>query len=172
MMKIISIVLTLFVSIMIAQAQENKPVTEVDLEMFSGKWYSLSSMPTELDKDWKKTIENYTLNKKGYYNVNTTYEKVHKGKSKSDSISSRLFQVPGSNNAEMKAQFIWPFKVDYWVIELAKDYSYVVVGHPKKKYLFIMSRKPFMDKVLYNQIVERCANRGYATDNLVFQFDF
>jgi apolipoprotein D and lipocalin family protein len=42
----------------------------------------------------------------------------------------------------MKAQFIWPFKAGYWVVELADDYSYVVVGHPDKKYLFIMARDP------------------------------
>jgi apolipoprotein D and lipocalin family protein len=42
----------------------------------------------------------------------------------------------------MKAQFIRPYKVDYWIIELADDYSYVVVGHPDHKFLFIITRKP------------------------------
>lgn len=153
-------------------AQENKPVAHVDLKKFEGKWYSLSSIPTALDKNWRETIENYTWNEKGYFDVFTTYEKVKKNKSESGSIRSKLFLVEGSNNAEMKAQFVWPFKVDYWVVELADDYSYMIVGHPKKKYLFIMSRKPSMDKVQYMQIVERCQNRGYRTDELVFQFAF
>jgi apolipoprotein D and lipocalin family protein len=155
-----------------AFAQENKPVAHVDLQKYSGKWYSLSSIPTALNKDWKETIEFYTLNEKGYYEVNTTYEKVRKGKSQSESIKSQLFQIAESLNGEMKAQFVWPFKIDYWIIELADDYSYAVVGHPKNKYLFILCRKPTMDKVLYGQIIERCANRGYAVDDLVFQFDF
>lgn len=153
-------------------AQENKPVAHVDLKKFEGKWYSLSSIPTALDKNWRETIENYTWNEKGYFDVFTTYEKVKKNKSESGSIRSKLFLVEGSNNAEMKAQFVWPFKVDYWVVELADDYSYMIVGHPKKKYLFIMSRKPSMDKVQYMQIVERCQNRGYRTDELVFQLAF
>ncbi len=155
-----------------SHAQLNKPVAQVDLKKFEGKWYSLSSIPTALDSKWRETIETYTWNEKGYFDVNTTYEKIKKGRSESGRIRSKLFQVEGTANAEMKAQFIWPFKVDYWVVELAEDYSYMVVGHPKKKYLFIMSRKPTMDKVLYMQILERCENRGYATDELVLQFEF
>ncbi|MDB5272475.1 MAG: hypothetical protein JWO58_842 [Chitinophagaceae bacterium] len=172
MMKTTLILLFFYSSLMITYAQENKPVAHVDLENFSGRWFSLSSIPTALDKDWKKTIDHYTLNGKGYYDVNTTYEKVRKGKSESKNITSKLYQVPESENGEMKAQFVWPFKGDYWIIELADDYSYAVVGHPKKKYLFILCRKPFIDRVLYTHIVERCSNRGYNTDELVFQFDF
>lgn len=155
-----------------SHAQQNKPVTQVDLKKFEGKWFSLSSIPTALDKKWRETVETYTWNQKGYFDVYTTYEKIKKGGSEHGSIRSKLFQVKGSGNAEMKAQFVWPFKIDYWVVELAEDYSYMIVGHPKEKYLFIMSRKPTMDKVLYMQIIERCENRGYRTDELVFQFNF
>ena len=156
----------------IASAQENKTVATVDLQKFAGKWYSLSSIPTTIDIKWRETIDNYSWNEKGYYDVYTTYEKVKKGKTTSGNVRSKLFQVSGTNNAAMKVQFLWPFKTDFWVIELADDYSYTVIGHPKKKYLFIMSRKPSIDKVLYQQIIERCKNRGYDTDQLVFQFQF
>jgi apolipoprotein D and lipocalin family protein len=69
----------------------------------------------------------------------------------------------------MKAQFIWPIKVDYWVIDLAPDYSYVVVGHPDHKFLFIMSRKPTMPKAEYEEIVVHCKAMGYAVEKLVSQ---
>jgi apolipoprotein D and lipocalin family protein len=82
---------------------------------------------------------------------------------------SKLFQVENTNNSQMKAQFIWPYKVDYWIIELADDYSYVVVGHPDHKFLFIMSRKPSMDKKLYDEIVARCKAKGYAVEKLTSQ---
>jgi apolipoprotein D and lipocalin family protein len=157
---------------MVLHAQENKTVTQVDLKKMEGTWYSLSSIPTPLDKKWRETIEAYTWNDKGYYDVYTTYKKIKKDQSAEGSIRSKLFVVEGTGNAQLKAQFFWPFKTDYWVVELADDYTYLVVGHPKKKYLFIMSRKPSIDKVLYAQIIERCKNRGYATDELVFQFKF
>ena len=70
---------------------------------------------------------------------------------------------------ELKAQFLWPFKIDYWVIDLADDYSYMVVGNPDHKFLFIMSRKPSMDKKLHDELVEKCKEMGYPVDELTAQ---
>ena len=69
----------------------------------------------------------------------------------------------------MKAQFIWPIKVDYWVVDLPDDYSWAVVGHPDYKFLFIMSRTPQMDKALYDKIVAHCKAMGYPVQDLVLQ---
>lgn len=145
----------------------NKPVARIDLNHYAGKWYSLYSIPTIFDKGTRQTITTYTLNDDGYYNVLTTAKKgdddeIHTYKSK-------LFPQNDTHNGEMKAQFIWPIKVDYWVIELADDYSYVVVGHPDHKFLFIMSRKPTIDKKLYDDIIARCKAKGYDVDKLTSQ---
>jgi apolipoprotein D and lipocalin family protein len=145
----------------------NKPVDKVDINRYAGKWYSLYSIPTMFDKGTRETTTTYTLNKDGYYNVFTT---AKKDDNELHTYKSKLFPVTEENNAEMKAQFVWPFKVDYWVIDLAPDYSYVVVGHPDCKFLFIMSRKPTMDKKLYADIVARCKAKGYPVEKLTAQF--
>lgn len=144
----------------------NEPLQHIDYKAFQGKWYSITSIPTFLDKKWRQTIENYVL-KENHFEVLTTYKKI--GKEGEQSIKSKLFFYPHKPNGAMKAQFWWPIKVAYWVIELPDDYSYVVIGHPDKKYLFIMSRKPVMDKKQYDEVVERCAKRGYNTAQLVNQ---
>ncbi|WP_295653112.1 lipocalin family protein [uncultured Mucilaginibacter sp.] len=145
----------------------NKPVAKLDLAKFSGKWYSLYSIPTPFDKDSYQTTTVYTLNADGYYNVHTYGRKTTDNFT--HTFDSKLFPIEGSNNGHLKAQFIWPFRVDYWVIDLADDYSWAVVGHPDKKFLFIMSRKPIMDKNLYCQIVERCKQMGYPVEKLTCQ---
>ncbi|OOQ58953.1 lipocalin family protein [Mucilaginibacter pedocola] len=145
----------------------NKPVEKVDLKRFAGTWYSLYSIPTMFDKGSRETTTTYTYNTdKGYYDVVTTCKKED-GSDKS--VKSKLFQVEGTNNAEMKAQFLWPFKVDYWVIALADDYSYVVVGHPDHKFLFIMSRKPGISKQTYDELVAKCRAMGYPVEKLTSQ---
>jgi apolipoprotein D and lipocalin family protein len=146
---------------------DNKPVKKVDIMSYAGKWYSLYSIPTFMDKRWRQTTETYVIHPDGFYAVFTTYKLL--GQDQQKYIRSKLFVVRGTGNAEFKAQFIWPFKVDYWVIELADDYSYVVVGHPKQKYLFIMARKPEMDQDLLDKIIVRCAKKGYDTAQLVSQ---
>lgn len=146
---------------------DNQPVQRVDIMAYAGKWYSLYSIPTFMDKHWRETVETYVIHPDGYYAVFTTYKVI--GQEKRKYIRSKLFVVRGTNNAVFRAQFVWPFKEDYWVIELADDYSYVVVGHPKHKYLFIMARKPQMEPELLNEITDRCAKKGYATSKLVSQ---
>jgi len=144
----------------------NKTVERVDLKRFAGTWYSLYSIPTMFDKGSRETTTHYTLDKDGYYNVVTTC-KEDEGKIRT--VKSKIFPDKDSNEGEMKAQFIWPIKVDYWVIDLAPDYSWVVVGHPDYRFLFIMCRKPEMDKKLHEEIVAKCKAMGYPVDKLVSQ---
>ncbi len=145
----------------------NKTVEKLDLKSFSGTWYSLYSIPTMFDKGSRETTTYYTLNKDGYYNVVTTCREGDKNKLRS--FKSKIFPVEDTHDGQMKAQFIWPIKVDYWVIDLASDYSWAVVGHPDYRFLFIMSRKPSMDKVLYEKIVAHCKAMGYPVEKLVSQ---
>jgi len=149
----------------ILTAPVNKPVDKIDLTRFGGKWYSLASIPTMYDKGSRETTTSYTLNKDGNYSVVTNCKK---GDGELKSYKSKLF-TEDKGDGEMQAQFLWPFKVDYWVIEIADDYSYTVVGHPDHKFLFIMSRKPTMDKKLYDEIVARCKAKGYEVDKLTSQ---
>jgi apolipoprotein D and lipocalin family protein len=146
---------------------DNTPVEKVDIMSYAGKWYSLYSIPTFMDKKWRETTETYVIHPDGYYAVFTTYKT--EGEDDPKYIRSKLFVVRGTNNAELKAQFVWPVKVDYWIIELAEDYSYVVVGHPKHKFLFIMARKPELPKELLDEIIERCQAKGYDTGKLASQ---
>ncbi|WP_044171472.1 lipocalin family protein [Flectobacillus major] len=163
-MKLTSIILFALLS---SWSLPNKPVERVDIKQYAGVWYSLYSIPTIFDKNTRETTGFYTWNPKGYYDVVTSYKKgndedIH-------SVKSKVFQVAGTNNAQMEAQFLWPYKVDYWVIELADDYSYVVVGHPEYKYLFIMSRRKALPPKQLDEIMARCKARGYPVEKLVSQ---
>jgi apolipoprotein D and lipocalin family protein len=149
-------------------ADKNAPVNKLDLKKYSGTWYSLYSIPTIFDKGSRETTTKYTLNKDGFYNVLTTYKKLND--EKIYSRNSKMFPSDDGDNGELQAQFIWPIKVDYWIIELADDYSYVVVGHPDHKFLFIMSRNQTMPKKTHDEIVTRCKAKGYEVAKLTSQF--
>jgi apolipoprotein D and lipocalin family protein len=55
---------------------------------------------------------------------------------------------------------------DYWVVDLDPDYQWAVVGGPSKKYLWVLSRQPDMDRALFEAIKARAARRGYPVDRL------
>ncbi len=137
------------------------------MKKYAGTWYSLSSIPTMFDKGSRETTTKYTLNKEGYFNVLTSYKKPND--EAIYSRASKMFPTEEGSSGELKAQFIWPIKVDYWIIELADDYSYVVVGHPEHKFLFIMSRVKKMPKKTYDEIVVRCKAKGYDVTKLTSQ---
>jgi len=161
-----SLCIALIAILTVIAPSSNRAVARLDLNKYAGKWYSLYSIPTMFDKGTRETTTTYTLNNDGYYNVVTCAKK-----GEDDEIhtyTSKLFPDK-DNNGEMKAQFIWPIKVDYWIIDIASDYSYVVVGHPDHKFLFIMSRKPSLDKRVYDELVEKCRAMGYPVEKLISQ---
>ena len=147
--------------------EKNAPVAKIDLKKYSGTWYSLYSIPTIFDKGSRETTTKYTLNNEGYYNVLTTYKKPND--EKIYSRNSKMFPSEDGDSGELQAQFVWPIKVDYWIIELAEDYSYVVVGHPDHKFLFIMSRNKSISRKSYEEIVAHCKLKGYDVSKLTSQ---
>ena len=60
--------------------------------------------------------------------------------------------------------FVWG---KYWVIELAPDYSYAVVGEPSREYLWILARGPEMDDATYARITAGLPALGYDATKLV-----
>ena len=142
-------------------------VKSVELEKFSGKWYALSSIPGDEDIDWREMMHTYTVNNEDNIDILTSYRKIKE--SQHQSIQSKASAVKGTNNAQWKVLSSWPFQEDFWVIELADDYSYAIIGHPKKKQLIIQSRKPFLETKLFQDIIRRCKDKGYNTDRLVSQ---
>jgi apolipoprotein D and lipocalin family protein len=81
-------------------------------------------------------------------------------------IKGKAFVEKNSGNAKLKVQFFWPFRAKYWIIDLADDYSYAVVSHPNRKYLWILSRTPKMNDTIYQQIVSRLKEKGFALTKL------
>ena len=82
-------------------------------------------------------------------------------------IKGEAFVEKNSGNAKLKVQFFWSFTGKYWIIDLADDYSYAVVSHPNKNYLWILSRTPKMDSGVYSGIISRLREKGFDIDKLV-----
>jgi apolipoprotein D and lipocalin family protein len=47
-----------------------------------------------------------------------------------------------------------------------KNYSYSVVSDPSRKYLWILSRTPAMDKAVYKEIKDYLVTNGWKLDKL------
>ena len=141
-------------------------VPNVDLKKYAGKWYEIASFPQRFQKNCFCTTAEYSLTEEGYVEV---YNQCNKDSvnGRLSSIKGKAFIEEGSNNAKLKVQFFWPFKGKYWIIDLAPDYSYAVVGHPDRDYLWILSRTSQMDTAIYRGILERVKSKGFDINQLV-----
>jgi len=65
------------------------------------------------------------------------------------------------SNSRIKVSFFWPFRTEYWVIGLGKEYEYTVVASPNRKYLWVLSRTPTMSDDLYADIMKEVERQGF-----------
>lgn len=139
-------------------------VSNVDLEKYMGKWYEIASFDHSFQRGCHCTTAEYEL-KDGYVKVTNSCNKESVD-GEQNVATAKAYTVKGSNNSRLKVQFFWPFKGDYYIIDLADDYSYAAVGSPSRKYLWILNRTPTMDKETYNAIVERVKKLDFDVNKL------
>jgi apolipoprotein D and lipocalin family protein len=81
-------------------------------------------------------------------------------------IKGKAWVVDPKTNAKLKVTFFWPFAGNYWILELGKDYEYAVVGESSRKYLWVLSRSPQMERDVYDGIVGRLREKGFDVSKL------
>ena len=139
-------------------------VSSVDLDRYMGRWYAIASLPAWFQKDCQCITADYSLQKDHVNVINSCRQSAPDGPLKVS--TGKAFVVPDTGNSQLEVQFFWPFKGDYWIIELDDEYRYALVGHPCREYLWILSRTPTMDRRTYEMLVEKARSKGYAVENL------
>jgi apolipoprotein D and lipocalin family protein len=159
-----------FIAIMMfssAQSQKSPVVvSSVDLNRYKGLWYEIARLPNFFERKLKCTSATYTLREDGRITV------LNKGYYLSDpkkSTSSKgVAWIPDKKfPAKLKVQFFWPFSGDYWILDLDKEYRYVLVGDPSAKYLWILAREKKMDDSTYNMLLQKAIDNGYDVKTII-----
>ena len=141
-------------------------VPAVDLNKYIGTWCEIARYPNSFQKNCTATTATYSLREDAKIKVlNKARIRTIDGKEKS--ASGKAWVVDKKTNAKLKVQFFWPFRGDYWIIQLDKDYQWAVVGDPQRKNLWILSRTPEMDDDVYRKILHRLQEQGYNKDRLM-----
>ena len=141
-------------------------VAHVDLSRYVGTWYEVANFPQSFQRGCTATTATYTLRADGDIDV---LNRCRQGSVDGDEKSARgrARVVDRATNAKLEVSFFGPFWGDYWIIDVSDDYSYAVVGHPGRDYLWILARTPTMAEATYERILARLQARGYETSRLV-----
>jgi apolipoprotein D and lipocalin family protein len=149
-----------------ARAETRAPVRtvrSVDLERYAGQWFEIARFPNRFQRQCAGDVRaSYARRPDGRIDV-VNRCRTADGETEARGVA-RI--VDEQTFAKLKVRFapawlswlpaVWG---DYWIIGLAPDYSWAVVGSPNHDYLWILARAPHLD----DQSV--AAARAVARDN-------
>jgi apolipoprotein D and lipocalin family protein len=138
----------------------------VDLNLYTGVWYEIARYPNSFQEGCVGSKATYAFREDGKISVlNECYDKSFDGRVKS--AKGKAWSVDKETNAKLKVSFFWFFTGDYWIIDLGENYEYAVIGHPKRKYLWVLSRTSEMDGEVYEKVLDRLRDKQYDTSMLI-----
>lgn len=142
-------------------AKPDKPlptVEAVELDRYSGLWHEIARYENRFEEGCVGATADYAPGPDYVRVVNRCYDDAGRLK---DQAKGKAHVVEGSGNAKLRVTFFWPFYGDYWIIMLASDYRYSVVGDPSRKYLWILARDTVLSDADRDAILLRLRELGY-----------
>ena len=144
-----------------ASAPPLEVVPSLEIERYLGRWYEIASFPQFFQRGCVATRAFYSLRDDGRIRVLNRCRDGAPGAEWREAEGVAWVVDPEVSSAQLVVSFFWPFRGDYWVIDLGEDYEYAVVGHPERTYLWILSRTPTLPPDVYAGILERIRAKGY-----------
>jgi apolipoprotein D and lipocalin family protein len=155
------------------QADSLRVVPSIDLERYCGTWYEIARLPNSFQNRCVGDVTaTYTLLPDGEITVvnrcrtsdGETSEAEGRARRASDTGPNTKLEVRFAPAFLSFLPFVWG---DYWIIDLAPDYSYAVIGEPKRRYLWVLARSKEMDEAVLGEILARARAQGYDTTSLI-----
>ena len=177
MLKSLNIFLKIIVFIIIADSLvscktqktmiDNTVVKELDIQKYLGKWYEIARFDHSFERGLVGVTAEYSMRDDGKIKVvNSGYKNSLDGKF-SQAVGKAKIPDPINEPAKLKVSFFLFFYGDYYVMELDKEYQWVLIGSNSDAYLWILSRKPQIEKELYNELLDKLQKRGYDVSKLI-----
>ena len=137
----------------------------VNLESFMGTWYVFGYTPILVDGKAHNATEHYRLQPNG--RIQTTYQY----RNGSFNGPLKTFRPKGfvhnkETNAEWRMQFIWPFKAAYLILHYDEAAGETIIGHPNRKYVWIMLREPEYQEDTYKRLINKIVSLGYQSEKI------
>ncbi len=143
-----------------------KPVEHVNLARYMGDWRVIANIPYFAEEGCVDSVESYALRPDGRIDNVFTFRK-----GSFDAPQKRVQALAWvhntQTNAEWRVRFFGVVTEKYLVLDLDPDYRWTVVGHPSRKYGWIMAREKTLPDEVYAGILKRLADQGYDPKRFV-----
>jgi len=140
-------------------------VKSVDIQKYKGTWYEIARFEHFFEKGCKNVTATYELKKDGNIKVINRCTKIDNNQTKE---ATGVAYAVDTTTSKLKVSFFRPFYGDYYIIDLADDYSYALVGTPSREYLWILSRTKTIDMQTKEKILQTLPNLGFDKEKFVW----
>jgi apolipoprotein D and lipocalin family protein len=141
-------------------------VAEVDLNHYAGRWFEIARMPVRFERKADRNVTaEYTLTPSGNMRIENRATQPD-GRLRS---AHGIARVPDPEQpAKLRVKF-FPLAPsgDYWIVGLDFDYRWAIVGEPRRKYLWILSRTPGLDGATLERVLRDVDLAGYDSSVLI-----
>lgn len=144
-------------------------VDYVEVERYLGKWYEIEKIPNRFQRDCGATEANYSLRNRGGIKVVNKCLRLKDGSLKV--ANGRATIANYETNAVLEVSFFflqrWFGGPNYYILDLADDYSYVLVGSPNRDFLWILARTKTLDANIIENLKAKAQTQGFDTTRMV-----
>lgn len=148
-------------------------VASVDLSRYVGTWHEIARYPFGIqDRNCARdTTADYALLASGQISVVNRCLRADGTAFVADGVA---WVMDPQTRARLQVSFLPAFlralpigRGDYWIIELAPDYSWVVIGEPQRRYLWVLARSPNLPQETLAGILGRLPTHGYDSARVI-----
>lgn len=152
--------------------QEPPKTVQVDLQRYQGTWYELARLPMFFQRNCVQSEAHYGLRDDGRIDVTNRCRDKDGEWIEAKGVAEP--QVQGQTDKlwvrfDNWASKLLPIKGDYWVLYRDDDYRVALVGHPQRKYLWLLSRTPEVDQETRDKLLSLAREQGYDTSELIWR---
>jgi apolipoprotein D and lipocalin family protein len=147
-------------------------VAHLDLQRYSGTWHEIARLPNSFQKKCTggDVSAQYTPLPTGEVSVLNSCRLADGSLSQAQGLARRVAPKEGEapDVGRLQVRFapswlswlpmVWG---DYWVMDIAEDYSTVLVGTPDRQYLWLLARQPRMAPADVQRWLNKAAALGF-----------
>ena len=165
------VVALMAVRLLAQSAPPVRTVEQVDLKRYLGDWYEVARFPNRFQRQCAGDVRaSYAMRPDSRLDV------VNRCRGADGITEARGVAriADARTSAKLKVRFapawlsflpsVWG---DYWIIGLAGDYSWAVVGAPDREYLWILSRTPSLEGSAMEAARAAARHQGFDLERLV-----
>jgi uncharacterized protein (TIGR01777 family) len=147
-------------------------VAHVDLNRYLGEWFEIARLPNRFQGSCSTDVRAlYERRDDGRIDVVNVCRRSDGQTTEARGVAR---VVDAQTSARLKVRFapailsllpmVWG---DYWIVGLADDYEWAVVGSPDREYLWILARSPAPDPRRVHEAMAIAREKGFDVERLV-----